>query len=75
MVQAPAPARLIEGGLPTEATVAQVLVAKYADHLPLYPQAQIYAGQASTWIARPWPIGSGGQPSSCGQCMSGCSRG
>jgi len=36
VVQAPAPARLIEGGLPTEATVAQVLVSKYADHLPLY---------------------------------------
>src|SRR4051812_17216521 len=36
VVQAPAPARLIEGGLPTEATVAQVLVAKYADPLPLY---------------------------------------
>lgn len=35
IVQAPAPARLIEGGLPTEATVAQVLVSKYADHLPL----------------------------------------
>ena len=32
VVQAAAPARLIEGGLPTEATVAQVLVAKYADH-------------------------------------------
>lgn len=43
VVQAPAPARLIEGGLPTEATVAQVLVSKYADHLPLYRQAQIYA--------------------------------
>lgn len=28
-----------------EATVAQVLVAKYADHLPLYRQAQIYARQ------------------------------
>jgi transposase len=41
--QAEAPARLIEGGLPTEATVAQVLVSKYADHLPLYRQAQIYA--------------------------------
>jgi transposase len=41
VVQAPAPSRLIEGGLPTEATVAQVLVAKYADHLPLYRQAQI----------------------------------
>jgi transposase len=45
IVQAPAPARLIEGGLPTEATVAQVLVSKYADHLPLYRQAQIYARQ------------------------------
>ncbi|WP_338701832.1 IS66 family transposase [Bradyrhizobium sp. 26S5] len=45
VMQAPAPARLIEGGLPTEATVAQVLVYKYADHLPLYRQAQIYARQ------------------------------
>ena len=32
VVQAPAPARLIEGGLPTDGTVAQVLVSKYADH-------------------------------------------
>lgn len=45
VVQAPAPPRLVEAGLPTEATVAQVLVAKYADHLPLYRQAQIYARQ------------------------------
>lgn len=37
--------RLIEGGLPTEATVASVIVAKFADHLPLYRQAQIYARQ------------------------------
>ena len=44
-MQAPAPARLIEGGLPTEATVAHVAVSKYADHLPLYRQAQIYARQ------------------------------
>ncbi len=40
VIQAPAPARLIEGGLPTERLVAQVLVAKYADHTPLYRQAQ-----------------------------------
>jgi transposase len=40
VVQAPAAARLIEGGLPTERLVAQVLVAKYADHTPLYRQAQ-----------------------------------
>jgi transposase len=45
VVQALAPARLVEGGIPTEATVAHVLVAKYADHLPLYRQAQIYARQ------------------------------
>jgi transposase len=45
VVQAPAPARLIEGGVPTEATVAHVLVSRYADHLPLYRQAQILARQ------------------------------
>jgi transposase len=45
VVQTSAPPRLIEGGIPTEATVAQVLVSKYADHLPLYRQAQTYARQ------------------------------
>lgn len=45
VVQAPAPARQIPGGMPTEATVAHVLVSKYADHLPLYRQAQIYSRQ------------------------------
>jgi len=45
VVQAAAPARLIAGGLPTERLVAQVLVAKYADHCPLYRQAQILARQ------------------------------
>ena len=45
VVQAPAPARLIPGGMPTEATVAHVLVSKYADHLPLYRQSQIYSRQ------------------------------
>ncbi len=45
VVQAPAPARLVEGGMPTEATVAHVLVSRYADHLPLYRQTQILARQ------------------------------
>jgi transposase len=45
VVQMPAPARLIEGGIPTEAMVAHVLVARYADHLPLYRQSQIMARQ------------------------------
>jgi transposase len=45
VLQAPAPARLIEGGVPTVATVAHVLVSRYADHLPLYRQSQILARQ------------------------------
>ena len=45
VVQAPAPARLIEGGLPNEAMVAHVLVARYANHLPLYRQARMMARQ------------------------------
>ena len=59
-VQAPAPARIVDAGLPTEALIAQVLVSKYADHLPLYRQAQIYARQGirldrstlSDWVGR-----------------------
>ena len=43
IIQVPAPPRLIPGGLPTEALVADVLISKYADHLPLYRQAQILA--------------------------------
>jgi len=45
VVQAPAPERLIKGGLPTEAMVAFVLIAKYAWHLPLYRQAQMLLAQ------------------------------
>ncbi len=45
VAQAPAQERLIEGGVPTEALVAHVVVSKYTDHLPLYRQAQIYARQ------------------------------
>lgn len=60
VIQAPAPARLIEGGLPTEAMLAHVLVSKYADHLPLYRQHQILARQGididrsclADWVGR-----------------------
>jgi transposase len=43
VIQAPAPAHLIVGGLPTEALVAHVVVSKHADHIPLYRQSQIMA--------------------------------
>src|SRR5215212_2230725 len=45
VVQALAPERPITGGMATEALLAHVLVAKYADFLPLYRQAQIFARQ------------------------------
>jgi transposase len=45
VVQAPAPARPITSGMATEALLAQVLVAKFCDHLPLYRQAVIFARQ------------------------------
>lgn len=43
VIQAPAPAHIIESGIPTEALVAQIAVSKYADGLPLYRQQAIYA--------------------------------
>jgi transposase len=60
VLQAPAPPRLIDGGLPTEALVAHAVVMKYADHVPLYRQAQIYARQGielerstlADWVGR-----------------------
>ncbi len=41
--QAPAPAHLIEGAIPTEGVLDYVLVSKFADHVPLYRQSQILA--------------------------------
>ena len=65
------PERLITGGMATEALVAQVVVAKYADGLPLYRQARIYArdgidldrstladwcGRAAWWLKPLWEL-------------------
>ena len=43
LTQAPVPAQIIDKGIPTAGLLAQVLVAKYADHLPLYRQETIFA--------------------------------
>lgn len=43
LVQAPVPAAVIDKGLPTAGLLAQVLVAKHNDHLPLYRQEAIFA--------------------------------
>ena len=46
--QAPAPERAIAKGLATPSLLAQVLVAKYCDHTPLYRQSQILARHGVT---------------------------
>lgn len=58
--QAPAPAHVVPGGLPTEALIADVLINKYCDHLPLYRQSKIFArqgieisrGTLANWVGR-----------------------
>jgi transposase len=43
ITQMPTPSLPIERGRPGPGLLAQVIVAKYADHLPLYRQSEIYA--------------------------------
>jgi len=51
LTQAPVPAHVIDKGIPTTGLLAQVLVAKYLDHQPLYRQEGIF-GRAGLAIAR-----------------------
>ncbi len=60
VVQSPLPTRPIERGRPGPGLLAHVLVSKYADHLPLYRQSQIYAREGidldrstmADWVGR-----------------------
>lgn len=60
IVQAPMPSLPIERGKPGPGLLAHVLVAKYADHLPLYRQQEIYAREGvdierstlADWVGR-----------------------
>ena len=49
--QTPVDAHVIDKGIPTTGLLAQVLVGKYADHLPLYRQEAIF-GRAGLAIPR-----------------------
>jgi transposase len=51
LIQAPVPAQVIDKGIPTAGLLAHVMVAKFADHLPLYRQEKIF-GRAGLPIAR-----------------------
>ena len=51
LIQAPLEAHIIDKGIPSAGLLAQVLVAKFADHLPLYRQEAIF-GRAGLAIPR-----------------------
>ena len=51
LTQAPVAAHVIDKGIPTAGLLAHVLIAKYADHLPLYRQEAIF-GRAGVAIPR-----------------------
>jgi len=51
LVQVLMPPQVINKGIPAAGLLAQVLVAKYSDHLPLYRQERIF-GRAGLAISR-----------------------
>ncbi len=51
-VTAPLPPCFLERSIATPSLVAQILVAKYCDHLPLYRQAYIYESRHGVSLAR-----------------------
>jgi transposase len=51
LIQAPVPPHVIDKGIPTAGLLAQVLIAKYLDHMPLYRQESIF-GRAGLALPR-----------------------
>jgi transposase len=68
-----ASARLIEGGLPTEATVRRSSSPNTLITCRSTANPRSTPGRASCSTARHWPTGSAAPPVCCGRCMSACS--
>src|SRR3546814_1055421 len=51
LFRSPVPAQVIDKGIPTAGLLAHVMIAKFADHLPLYRQESIF-GRAGLSIPR-----------------------
>jgi transposase len=60
VVQVPAPDRPIDGGMATEALLAQIVISKFCDYLPLYRQSEMLKREGVTidrstlsdWVGR-----------------------
>jgi transposase len=51
LIQAPVPAQVIDKGIPTAGLLAHAMIAKFADHLPVYRQESIF-GRAGLAVPR-----------------------
>lgn len=72
--QALAPAHLIPGGLPTEATIAHVLSRNTLTTSLCTDRARYTPVRGLIWIVRPLPIGSAGRRLNSSLCLTVCSR-
>lgn len=72
VIEAPAPSRPIARGLAAPGLLAHVLVSKYADHCPLYRQAEIYARQGVE-LDRSTLAGMGGSHERTARAAGRCS--
>ena len=75
----PPPERPIARGIPGPGLIAQIVVAKFGDHLPLYRQEDFFTRHGLHIAAAPSAIGCKRPLSCCGRSMSGrksccCSR-
>ncbi len=74
LVQAPVAPHIIDKGIPTTGLLAQVLVAKYQDHLPLYRQEHIFGRAGLATRARRWPVGWASAVCNCSRWWTRSSR-
>ena len=70
----PAPSRPIARGIAGPGLLAHVLVAKFANHLPLYRQSVIYAREALNWSERCWRTGLVPPAPCCARYPAPCAR-
>ena len=72
LIQAPVPAQVIDKGVPTAGLLAHVMIAKFADHLPLYRQESIFGRAGWPSPARPRRNGSATVVCSCSRWLMPC---
>lgn len=86
VVQARAPAHLLEGSWPTEALLAEIAVSKHSEHMPLNRQAEVMARHGvpidrtvlADWMGRTGaaiaPVRPSGQTAAVGKHAALCRR-